>query len=171
MFQLILLVIAILVAWKLFAQGPRFVEGFSRLLERPVRHKPGPWSFVTGAHHVDGEYQGRLTELTLRQERGNDTPGYLIVSMQALGAAAPSSDDVRVFPESIRDADGRRAMYDLVVKHDVTIALDGRWLKATWKPVGFLIFPGRFEPERWHNVLRDMRRVVQSLEGGVCPTD
>jgi hypothetical protein len=76
-----------------------------------------------------------------------------------------------VFPESIRDHDGRRAMYDLVVKHDVTLALDGRWLKATWSPVGFFIFPGRFEPERWRNVLRAMRRVVQSLEGGASPTN
>ena len=170
MFGVIVLVIVILVAWSLFARGSRFVEGFSQLLERPVCQRLGPWSFITGAHQIDGEYEGRPTALTLRPERGTDTPGNLMVSMQALGAAAPSGDDVSVFPESIRDHDGRRAMYDLVVKHDVTLALDGRWLKATWSPVGFLIFPGRFEPERWRKVLRAMRRVVQSLEGGVSPT-
>ena len=69
----------------------------------------GPWSFITGAHQIDGEYEGRPSALTLRPERGTDTPGNLMVSMQALGAAAPSGDEVSVFPESIRDHDGRGA--------------------------------------------------------------
>jgi hypothetical protein len=42
--------------------------------------------------------------------------------------------------------------------------VESGWLKALWMPAGFVIFPGRFEEEKWRRVLEAMASVAASLE-------
>jgi hypothetical protein len=47
---------------------------------------------------------------------------------------------------------------------DLLLSVEEGWLKALWKPQGFVIFPGQFSEEKWRQVLEAMQTVVTSLE-------
>ncbi len=59
----------------------------------------------------------------------------------------------------------REALEALVRGHGMSLSLEQGWLAATWMPIGLFIFPGRFEQEKWREVLARMYRLVSELEG------
>ena len=59
----------------------------------------------------------------------------------------------------------REALDVLIGRHGLSLELDQGWLKATWKPIGAFIFPGRFETEKWREVLANMHVLAHELEG------
>ena len=52
----------------------------------------------------------------------------------------------------------------LVVLLLVLLSVEGGWLKTMWQPVGFMIFPGRFEDDKWRPVLDAMSAIASSLD-------
>jgi hypothetical protein len=46
----------------------------------------------------------------------------------------------------------------------LAISVDEGWLKALWRPQGFMIFPGRLSAQKWGQVLEAMHAVALSLE-------
>lgn len=164
MFVVILLILVVLVVWQLSGSGRSFVRDVAQLVERPVADRSALTSFLTGRYQVLGECAGRPATLTLQERRGRHSLGYLQAGIEAVAAKVPLGDDTGGFQDSITDRDGRRALYDLTVKHDVSLKLNGRWLTATSMPVGVMLFPGRFDRDRWRDVLAAMRTVVRSLE-------
>jgi hypothetical protein len=161
MLGLIVLAIIGAIVWKLWAPGMGFVPAFGALLARPSGSH-GLWPFAKGVETVNGEYQGRPVLLILHHKRGRNALGYLVVAMQPPGAdiAARYSG---AFREWIREPAARAAWDDLELQHELKLSFAEGWMRATWQPHGALIFPGRFEPERWQRVLKAMHTVVSSL--------
>ena len=62
-----------------------------------------------------------------------------------------------------RDDAGRRALFSIAA-HDLLLSVEEGWLKALWRPHGFIIFPGRFSEEKWRQVLDAMQAVATSME-------
>jgi hypothetical protein len=149
--------------WKLWTPGLSFVPGFASLLIRPAG-KSGLWPFLMGVETIGGQYQDRSVLLVLHHKRGRNSLGYLVVAMQAIEAAEAVAKRAGAFREWIDDQAARDAWDDLELRYELKLSFGDGWMKATWQPGGFLIFPGRFEPERWSNVLRSMRTVLVSLE-------
>lgn len=58
----------------------------------------------------------------------------------------------------------REALGVLIGKHGLALALSGGWLKVTWTPIGFFIFPGRFHKEKWQEVLEQMLALAKLIE-------
>ena len=65
-----------------------------------------------------------------------------------------------------RDEAGRKALFT-VAANDLLLSVEDGWLKTMWKPVGFVIFPGRFTEEKWRPVLEAMNTVAASLDATV----
>ena len=53
--------------------------------------------------------------------------------------------------------------------HDLVLNVEEGWLKALWRPQGFVIFPGSFSAEKWRQVLEAMHAVALSLEAAGSP--
>ena len=157
-----LALLVILVAWFLAAGGRRFDRDAAELLDQPLALRSGLGSFLSGWHQVKGSYEGRPAALSLQERRRRYELAYLTAAMEAVGPLVSLGDNTGAFQDSIADRDGRRALYDLTVKYEVSLKLDGRWLTATWMPVGFTAV--RFDRLRWRGVLAAMRIVVRSLE-------
>lgn len=159
-----LLTLAVLAAavWALWAPALAFASGFASLLQRPVQ-KTGLWPFVAGLETVGGEYRGRSVLLLVHHKRGRHSLGYLVLAMRPQGGDQGSLPSVR---ESVQGTAARQAWDDLELHHKLTLSFADGWMKATWQPFGLMIFPGRFEPDRWRTVLQSMHAVVTSLEPG-----
>lgn len=95
---------------------------------------------------------------------GRNTLGYLIVAMQPFDAGEIVAKHSDAFREWIAEPAAREAWDDLDLRHELKLSFGEGWMRATWQPNGFFIFPGRFEPERWRSVLRSMHTIVISLE-------
>ncbi|HVH29102.1 MAG TPA: hypothetical protein VM818_20250 [Vicinamibacterales bacterium] len=162
MIGLIVLVILGVFLWKLWAPGLTFVPGFASLLEQPAGES-GLWPFLRGVERIGGQYRGRPVVLIVHHKRGKNTLGYLTVAMQLVDAHAVSNG-IEAPRERLRETVGRDAWDELELRHELKLSFADGWLKAMWQPGGFVIFPGRFEPERWGSVLRSMHAVVTSLE-------
>lgn len=154
--------LVILVVWFISAGGRGFVRNAAELLEQPLVMRSRVGSFLSGWHQVKGSYEGRPAALALQERRSRYELAYLMAAMEAVGPLVSLGDNTGAFQDSIADRDGRRALYDLTVKHEVSLKLDGRWLTATWMPVGFTVV--RFDRHRWQGILAAMRIVVRSLE-------
>ena len=163
MFALFVLAILATFAWKLWASGLSFAQGFRSLLERPTG-STGFWPFFRGVETVGGEFQGRPTLLVLHHKRGNYMPGYLVVAMQASGGVDLEKKYEGAFREWIREPAARAAWDDLELEQELKLTFNEGWMRATWQPHGAFIFPGQFDPERWRRVLRSMDTVLTSLE-------
>jgi hypothetical protein len=159
---LFFLLLAILLIWFISASGRRFVRESAELVDRPVIMRSGLGAFLSGWHQVKGSYEERPAALTLQERRSRYELAYLMAAMEAVGPQVSLGDNTGAFQDSIVDRDGRRALYDLTVKYEVSLKLDGRWLTATWIPVGLTSL--RFDRRRWRNVLAALRIVVRSLE-------
>lgn len=158
----LLFLLVILVAWFLSAGGRGFVRNAAELLDQPLVMRSRLGSFLSGLHQVKGGYEGRPAMLTLHERRSRYELSYLMAAMEAVGPLVSLGDNTGAFQDSVADRDGRRALYDLTVKQEVSLKLDGRWLTATWMPVGFTVM--RFDRHRWQGILAAMRIVVRSLE-------
>ena len=162
MIGLIVLVVLGAVVWKLWAPGLAFVPGFGSLLERPAGES-GLWPFLKGVERMGGQYQGRPVVLILHHKRGRNTLGYLTVAMQLIDVR--EADKFSGAPrEWLREPAAREAWDQLELRHELRLSFGDGWLKAMWQPSGFVLFPGRFDPERWASMLRSMHTVVTSLE-------
>ena len=156
---LLILAIVVWVVWKLAARGEQFLPRFSRLLTEP-RIQRGPFSFFSGRSYAVGKFQGRDVAVRLQLKRGRYAQGYLVVAIRTGG---PPALDYTGIDARTRDAAGRRALVSLAA-HDLLISVEEGWLKALWRPQGFMIFPGRFSEEEWRQVLAAMHAVAASLE-------
>jgi hypothetical protein len=155
---LLLLVVGVVI-WKFVAPGEQFLPGFANLLtdRRIDRHA---LSFFSGRSYATGRFQGREVAVRIQLKRSRYGQGYLVVAVRAAG---PPALDYAGLDARTRDDAGRRALVALAA-HDLLISVEDGWLKALWRPQGFVIFPGRFAEEKWRQVLEAMHVVATSLE-------
>jgi len=152
--------IVVLVAWAFFAPGQQFLPGFARLLTGPTIQR-GVFSVFSGRSYATGRFQGRDVAIRLQLKRGRYRQGYLVVAVRTGGKPALDYDGIDA---RARDEAGRRALH-VIATHDLLLSVEGGWLKALWRPQGFVIFPGRFSGETWREVLEAMQVLATSLEG------
>ncbi len=155
---LLLLVLGV-IAWKLIAPGQQFLPGLANLLtdRRIDRHA---LSFFSGRSYATGRFQGRDVVVRIQLKRSRNGQGYLVVAVRTIG---PPALDYAGIDARTRDDAGRRALVALAAQ-DLLISVEDGWLKALWRPQGFVIFPGRFAEEKWRQVLVAMDAVATSIE-------
>ena len=161
---LLLLLLVGVIAWKLAVPGEEFLSGFARLLTDP-QIKRGAFSFFSGRSYATGRWQGRQVALRLQLKRSRYGQGYLVIALRTDGMPALDDNGIET---RVQDEAGRRALY-AIVKHDFVLGLEEGWLRALWKPQGFIIFPGRFSEEKWREVLEAMQMVATSFERAAEP--
>lgn len=154
----LLLAIVGAIAWKLIAPGEQFLSRFARLLTEP-RIQRGAFSFFSGRSYATGRFQDREVAIRLQLKRSRYGQGYLVVAVRTDGPPALNYDGI---DGRTRDAAGRRALFSMAA-HDLLLSVEDGWLKALWRPQGFVIFPGRFSEEKWREVLEAMHAVATSL--------
>lgn len=155
----LLLVVVAFVAWKFTATGRQFLPEFARLLSTSTLQQ-GPLSVLSGRSYLTGQFRGRDVAIRLQSRRGRYQLGYLVIAMRTSGPAILDANGIETYT---RDAAGRQALFTITT-HDLLLSVDGGWLKTMWKPVGFMIFPGRFEEKKWRPVLEAMEAVASSLD-------
>lgn len=155
---LFLIVIGVVV-WMFLAQSQQFLPAFAQLLTSPTI-KGGPFSLVSGRSYATGQFQGRDVAIRLQLRRGKYQLGYLVVAVRTGGA---QTLDYNGIESRTRDEAGQRALFT-IANNDLLLTVEDGWLKTMWKPVGFVIFPGRFAEQKWRPVLDAMQTVATSLE-------
>jgi hypothetical protein len=95
-----------------------------------------------------------------RKLADHDAPGRLIVSMETRAAATIHSHEFA----GDSDRETELALFALEAKHELRLMHQSGCLKALWEPIGFFIFPGRFEQPKWQSVLEAMHTLAGSLE-------
>lgn len=155
----LMLIVVGVVAWTLLAPAQQFLPAFARLLTAPSI-KQGPLSFLSGRSYVAGQFGGRDVAIRLQQKRGKYQMGYLVVAVRTNG---PVTLDANGIEAHARDDAGRRALFTIAT-NDLLLTVEDGWLKTMWKPIGFVLFPGRFEEGKWRPVLEAMQTVAASLE-------
>jgi hypothetical protein len=156
----LLLALAVgLVVWSLYAPGARFLPALAGLLAAP-RVQRSPLAFFSGRAYATGSFRDRAVALRLQLKRSRYGQGYLVIAVRVAHEAALRDADIEA---RIRDESGRRGLSALAAQGLRLGAEDG-WLKALWKPHGPMIFPGRFHPARWRDVLDSLDAVATSLE-------
>ena len=152
-----------LIVWWLVRQTWSFPGQFATLFtltQRPVTLM----SVFTGRFRVLGWFKERQVLLVF-QRPGRNRPGYLVVAMQT---TVPDRSIVEARPDgsAAPDRDLERALFVLEGKHALRLDVGDGWLRATWMPAGFTIFPGSFDASKWSEVLENMRVTVERLEAG-----
>lgn len=155
---LVLLLIGVVV-WALWAPAMAWVPRLAALLDRPVT-KTGLVPFVMGLETAGGDFDGRPVLLALNHKRGRHSLGYLVIAMQPHAKSALSADALT----TLATPEARDALDELAGHLALHVSFEDGWLKARWQPGGFMIFPGRFDPQRWRRVLQAMAVVARSLE-------
>ena len=158
----ILLAIAGFVVWRVLASGQQFLPEFSRLLTSPAIER-SPFSFFSGRSYATGRFGDRDVAIRLQQRRGKYQLGYLVIAVRTGGAQTLDSSEIDA---RIQDEAGRRALFAIAAS-DLLLTVEDGWLKTMWKPIGFVVFPGRFAAEKWRPVLEAMRTIAASLERSV----
>ena len=159
LFPFLLLIIVGLVVWTLMAPGRAFLPAFAQLLTEPVLQQ-SPLSFFSGRSYLTGRFGGREVAVRLQQKRGKYQVGYLVIAVRTGG---PQTLDANGIEAQTRDEAGRQALFTIAA-NDLLLSVESGWLKTMWKPVGFVIFPGRSAEEKWRPVLEAMVAVAASLE-------
>lgn len=159
MIALLLLFATLLVVWRLSAPGERFLPAFADLLAGPSIRR-GPLAFLSGRSDATGAFRDREVAIRLQLKRSRYALGYLVLAMRIGGTARLTDAGIEA---RTRDEAGRRALSALAA-HELKLGAEDGWLKAQWKPQGFVIFPGRFSPARWRGVLDALHTVARSLE-------
>ena len=162
LFPLLLLVAVGFVILTLMAPGRAFLPAFAELLTEPALQQ-SPLSFFSGRSYVLGRYGGREVAIRLQQKRGRYQAGYLVIAVRTGG---PRTLDASGIEAHTLDEAGRHALFTIAA-NDLPLSVESGWLKALWMPAGFVIFPGRFEEEKWGRVLEAMVAVAASLEAPV----
>jgi hypothetical protein len=68
------------------------------------------------------------------------------------------------FEDHARDRAGELALFALKARHDLRLMLDDGYTRALAEQRILRLFPGRFDPDRWRDVLQQMRALAGSLE-------
>ena len=155
---LVVLLVGVL-AWLLIAPGLRFLPQFSTLLATPKIER-SPISFFSGRSYLTGTFNDREVVVRMQMKRGKHQLGYLVIALRTAGVSTLDNNGIEA---RIRDDRGQRALYS-IARHDLILKVEEGWLKALWRPVGFTIFPGRFAPEKWREVLDSMQAVASALD-------
>ena len=155
----LVLVVVVAILWRFASPGEQFLRGFARLLGGAAIQR-GALSFFSGRSFLTGSFQGRDVAIRQQLKRSRYGQGYLVVAMRT---AVPSTLDSSAIDSRVRDERGRRALSS-IASQDLILELETGWLKALWRPQGFVIFPGRFSPERWSQVLDALHAVASSLD-------
>lgn len=141
--------------------GTGFLPGFAQLLERP-QIVGGVANWLSGRSYLTGDFGGRKVAILLQRKRGrHDLPGRLVVSMATGVARAIDSHDLA---GALSDRGAESALFTLEARHELRLTHQDGCLKALWQPIGFFIFPGRFEAAKWQTVLEAMDTVADALE-------
>jgi hypothetical protein len=156
---LLVLLIVGAVTWRLVAPGEQFLPGFARLLTDP-RIDRTAFSFFSGRSYVTGHFEGREGTFRLQLKRSRYGQGYLVVAVRTGG---PPALDYGGIDARTQDEAGRRALVS-IAGHDLLLSVEAGWLKALWRPQGFVIFPGRCSDQKWRDVLAAMHAVARSLD-------
>jgi hypothetical protein len=147
--------------WKL-SPTPAFARGFATLLERPVKSHGSLTAWMAFSEYVGGEHEGRPVTLVLERAR-RYRPGRLALGLAT--SARRSWDGAQAGTGDAVNAPRMREALDVLIgRHGLSLELDQGWLKATWKPLGLFVFPGRFDPEKWREVLANMQVLALELE-------
>lgn len=159
LFALLVLVFVVALVWAFGSAGGRFLSGFASLLSEPVIER-GPLAFFTGRSYLTGRFRDRQVAVRLQLKRGKYSQGYLVIAVRTTGPHTLDNDAVEA---RTRDDAGRRALSAIAVS-DLVMDVEEGWLRALWKPHGFMVFPGRFVEEKWRRVLEAMDAVAASLD-------
>ena len=165
MLALLLLIAVGFVAWRFMAPGQRFLPDFARLLTGSSIQR-GPFSVFTGLSYATGTFQGRDVAVRLQLKRNRYGQGYLVIALRVGGPPALDYNGI----DDLAQGDTARRALSVLAANDLLISVEVGWLKALWRPQGFVIFPGRCEVERWRRVLAAMQDVAVSLEAA-APRD
>ena len=107
------------------------------------------------------KFRGRKVVILLQRKRGrHDLPGRLVVSMETGAAAAMEPLD---FAGYRPDRGTELALFALEAKHEAQAVPSDGCPEALWQPIGFFIFPGRFERPKWQSVLEAMHTLADSV--------
>jgi len=153
----------IALAWRLRSKHRTFLAGFASLLERPEHGRLGMRAALTGVRYVGGELDARAVLVVLHPKRGRNTLGYLTLAI-ATSARQTWSGSSTTPPGSVSTSRVREAIDTLIGRHGLQLELESGWLTALWRPVGFFVFPGRFDPDKWREVLTQMKLLALELE-------
>jgi hypothetical protein len=164
MLPLFLLVSIAVVVWVLNAPAQRFLPSLARLLADPVV-EGGAWALLSGRSTASGTFGGRDVAILLKLKRGRHDQGHLVVAIRTDG---PAALDAAGIDARASDDGAQRALFELA-RHDLRLHVEDGWLKAVWRPQGFVIFPGRFSESRWRDVLQALRAVAASLDAVASP--
>jgi len=156
---LLLFLVVVVVAWKFIAPGDQFLPGFARLLTESTIQR-GAFSFFSGRSYAIGKFRDRDVAVRLQLKRSRYGQGYLVVALRTGGQPMLDYDGI---DSRMQDDAGRRALF-AIAAHDLLLNVEEGWLKALWRPQGFVIFPGRFSEEKWRQVLDAMQVLASSLE-------
>jgi hypothetical protein len=141
--------------------GNGFLPGFARLLDQP-QFVGGFMNWLGGRSYLKGEFRDRKVVILLQRKHGkHDPPGHLVVSMETRATATMDSHQ---FAGYRPDRETELALFALEAKHELRLMHENGCLKALWQPIGFFIFPGRFEQPKWQSVLEAMHTLSGSLE-------
>jgi hypothetical protein len=157
-------VIAIIMFVLAKAQGrTRFLAGFSKIIDRP-EIRQGFVNYLDGRSYLVGEFKGRKMRVLLQVSASEASErGHLIVSMETSAPLALEHSD---FEQHARDRDGELAIFALKARHDLRLALRDSCVHARWERFPPFLFPGRFNPDKWRDVLDAMHALATSLERG-----
>ncbi|HJR59927.1 MAG TPA: hypothetical protein VJ813_11025 [Vicinamibacterales bacterium] len=158
MLPLLIILVVGAVAWRVIARGEPFLSQLARLLSEPTIQR-GAFSFFSGRSYATGAFKGREVAIRIQLKRSRYGQGDLVVAVRTGGPAALSSDGIEA---RVRDETGRRALVSIAA-NDLLLSVEDGWLKALWRPQGFIIFPGRFSEEKWRQVLEAIHAVAISL--------
>jgi hypothetical protein len=159
LFVVVLLTVA---AWRVYGPRTGFLHAFAKLLDHPEVVE-GFANWFIGRSFLKGEFRGRKVVILLQRGHGR-YPQMLVVSMETYGTSTMDSYE---FVGDRFDKESELAVFALEVKHGLKLkhedaCLKARWGRESWPSL--FIFPGRFDPPKWQNVLEAMRTVAGSLE-------
>lgn len=143
----------------LIAPGERFLDGFTGLLG-DARLRRGPFSVLSGRSYISGLYRGREVAVRLQLKRSRYGQGYLVMAMRLQADPGPAALAARTANTAAGQA---RSLLD---DHNLQLSIDAGWLKALWQPQGLVIFPGRFDPGTWAQVLDALATLESALAAG-----
>jgi hypothetical protein len=162
MLQALVLAAVAAAVWRIGMPGRAFLRGFASLLDAPEHGRAGLLGWVTLTRFVGGEHDGRAVTLVFSPRRRHQL-GYVVLGT-ATTAARPWSGSERTSGAAVSTPRMREALDVLIGRHGLTLELADGWLKATWIPMGLFIFPGRFDPEKWREILAHMHALACELE-------
>jgi hypothetical protein len=144
------------------AQGRAgFMAKFAMLLKH-ADVRVGVANYLAGRSYVVGEFAGRRVTAVLERGLSDDgSPRFFVISMETRALAPLDHSD---FEDHATDREGQLALFALKARHDLRLTSIDGCVKARSHPKIFRSFPGRFDPEKWRDVLVQIDALAGSLE-------